>query len=154
MTHQPNSTTPTTAPAKTEIADPEINMGALSIAMAQVDASVENFTSPLNSNAHSDQADFHRAELTKLRRDSDIVIAGRTAIANKLAAARSDLRRLFETADAVLKERERENSAAKASELADIKKSGSAHSAALNILQPSASDNVEAFRAAGSQKVS
>lgn len=148
MTTQPVATT-----TKTE-SEPAINMGALSMAMAEVDAKIETFVSPLSSNAHIDQADYHRNEISKLRRDSDLVIAGRTQISNSIAAARSDLRRLFESADSILKDRERDNANAKASELADIKKSMSAHSASLQVLVPGSADNVETFRAAGSAKVS
>jgi len=135
-------------------AEPEINISALSIAMEMAEASIETFASPHNVHAHGDQAAFHRAEIEKLRRDGEFLVAGRAKISNSISVARAELKRMYEAADAQLKDRERENTAAKNGELADIKKSVSAHQAALNVLLPGAADNVETFRAAGSAKVS
>ena len=131
-----------------------IAFDSLTIALANVSATVDNFQSPYRLTAHDDQIQFHQAEIDKLNRDINTVKNGHETIADRISEERATLKRAFDAADRLLADRATANKSLQEAATAAMRKSISAHNAALKVLAPTSSTDTDTFRAAGSQKVS
>lgn len=140
------------APSEKTVDD--VAFDSLTTALANVAATVDNFQSPYRPTAHEDQIQFHQAEIDKINRDLNTVKSGHEAIAAKIEDERFALERAFKAADKLLTDRAAANKSLQEAAVAAMRKSISAHNAAIKVLAPSSTTDTDVFRAAGSTKVS